>query len=137
MPEVSLIDSSAEIENPLHPRNTLYPIEEILLLSMCGADDLVSIAEFGDIEARLAPRATSVRTRSAVASAFLRLSGQQNKHYLRDPLIRKVQTWQHVNPTPRSLTRVGALGRRARQPQRRRSRAQHSHQHDQALERSA
>jgi len=51
MPEASLIDSFAEIEDPRHPRNTLYPIEEILLLAICGAisgaDDFVSIAEFG------------------------------------------------------------------------------------------
>ena len=52
MPEASLIDSFAEIEDPRHPRNTLYPIEEILLLAICGAtsgaDDFVSIAEFGE-----------------------------------------------------------------------------------------
>ena len=27
MPEATLIDSFAEIEDPRHPRNTLYPIE--------------------------------------------------------------------------------------------------------------
>jgi predicted transposase YbfD/YdcC len=52
MPEAPLIDSFAEIEDPRHPRNTLYPIEEILLLAICGAiggaDDFVSIAEFGE-----------------------------------------------------------------------------------------
>jgi predicted transposase YbfD/YdcC len=52
MPESSLIDRFAEIEDPRHPRNTLYPIEEILLLAICGAisgaDDFVSIAEFGE-----------------------------------------------------------------------------------------
>lgn len=51
MPEAPLIDSFAEIEDSRHPRNTLYPIEEILLLAVCGAisgaDDFVSIAEFG------------------------------------------------------------------------------------------
>ena len=52
MPDASLIDSFAEIDDPRHPRNTLYPIEEILLLAICGAisgaDDFVSIAEFGE-----------------------------------------------------------------------------------------
>jgi len=52
MPEAPLIDSFSEIEDPRHPRNTLYPIEEILLLAICGAisgaDDFVSIAEFGE-----------------------------------------------------------------------------------------
>ncbi|MCS4185020.1 ISAs1 family transposase [Salinibacter ruber] len=52
MTEAPLIDSFAEIEDPRHPRNTLYPIEEILLLAICGAisgaDDFVSIAEFGE-----------------------------------------------------------------------------------------
>jgi predicted transposase YbfD/YdcC len=52
MPESSLIDRFAEIEDPRHPRNTLYPMEEILLLAICGAisgaDDFVSIAEFGE-----------------------------------------------------------------------------------------
>jgi predicted transposase YbfD/YdcC len=52
MPEAPLVDSFAEIEDPRHPRNTLYPIEEILLLAICGtisgADDFVSIAEFGE-----------------------------------------------------------------------------------------
>jgi predicted transposase YbfD/YdcC len=51
MPEAPLIDSFAELEDPRHPRNTLYPIEEILLLAICGAisgaNDFVSIAEFG------------------------------------------------------------------------------------------
>jgi predicted transposase YbfD/YdcC len=51
MPEAPLVDSFAEIEDPRHPRNTLYPVEEILLLAICGAisgaDDFVSIAEFG------------------------------------------------------------------------------------------
>jgi hypothetical protein len=50
MPEASLVDSFAEIEDPRHPRNTLYPIEE-MLLAICGAisraDDFVAIAEVG------------------------------------------------------------------------------------------
>ena len=52
MSEAPLVDSFAKIEDPRHPRNTLYPIEEILLLAICGtisgADDFVSIAEFGE-----------------------------------------------------------------------------------------
>lgn len=52
MSDAPLVDSFAEIEDPRHPRNTLYPIEEILLLAICGAisgaDDFVSIAEFGE-----------------------------------------------------------------------------------------
>mgnify|MGYP006283749061 FL=1 len=52
MPEAPLIDSFAEIEDPRHSRNTLYPIEEVLLLAICGAisgaNDFVSIAEFGE-----------------------------------------------------------------------------------------
>ncbi|WP_423816115.1 transposase family protein [Salinibacter ruber] len=71
MPEATLIDSFTEIEDPRHPRNTLYPIEEILLLAICGAisgaDDFVSIAEPVGSEARVAPGAPSVRARSAFA----------------------------------------------------------------------
>lgn len=52
MTEAPLVDSFSEIEDPRHPRNTLYPLEEILLLVICGvlsgADDFVSIAEFGE-----------------------------------------------------------------------------------------
>jgi hypothetical protein len=33
MPESPLIDRFAEIEDPRHPRNPLYPMEEILLLA--------------------------------------------------------------------------------------------------------
>jgi hypothetical protein len=51
MPEAPLIDGFAELEDPRHPRNTLFPIKEILLLAICGAisgaDDFVSLAEFG------------------------------------------------------------------------------------------
>jgi len=52
MSEAPLIDSFAEIEDSRCSRNTLYPIEEILLLVICGAisgaDDFVAIAEFGE-----------------------------------------------------------------------------------------
>jgi len=37
MSEAPLIDSFAEIEDSRCSRNTLYPIEEILLLVICGA----------------------------------------------------------------------------------------------------
>ena len=52
MSEAPLIDSFAEIEDSRCARNTLYPIEEILLLSICGAisgaDDFVALEEFGE-----------------------------------------------------------------------------------------
>ena len=52
MSEALLIDSFAEIEDSRCARNTLYPIEEILLLSICGAisgaDDFVALEEFGE-----------------------------------------------------------------------------------------
>lgn len=52
MSGASLIDSFAEIEDPRCSRNTLYPIEEVLTLAICGtisgANDFVSIAEFGE-----------------------------------------------------------------------------------------
>ena len=52
MSEAPLIDSFAEIEDSRCVRNTLYPIEEILLLSICGAisgaDDFVALEEFGE-----------------------------------------------------------------------------------------
>jgi predicted transposase YbfD/YdcC len=51
MPEATLIDSFAEIEDTRSARNTLYPIEEIILLSICGAisgaDDFVALEAFG------------------------------------------------------------------------------------------
>jgi predicted transposase YbfD/YdcC len=51
MPEVPLIDHFAQIEDPRRSRNTLYPIEEILLLAICavlsGADTFVAIEAFG------------------------------------------------------------------------------------------
>ena len=59
MSEAPLIDSFAEIEDSRCSRNTLYPIEEILLLVICGAisgaDDFVAIVEPERIEAWLAP----------------------------------------------------------------------------------
>ena len=65
MSEAPLIDSFAEIEDSRCSRNTLYPIEEILLLVICGAisgaDDFVAIAEPERIEARLAPGTASLR----------------------------------------------------------------------------
>ena len=52
MSEAPLIDSFAEIEDSRCARNTLYPIEEILLLAICGAisgaDDFVALEEFGE-----------------------------------------------------------------------------------------
>jgi hypothetical protein len=52
MIESPLIDSFAEIEDSRWARNTLYPIEEILLLAVCGAisgaDDFVALKEFGE-----------------------------------------------------------------------------------------
>ncbi len=36
MSEVPLVDSVAEIEDSRCSRNTLYPIEEIVLLAICG-----------------------------------------------------------------------------------------------------
>jgi predicted transposase YbfD/YdcC len=52
MTEAPLIDSFTEIEDSRCARNTLYPIEEILLLAVCGAvsgaDDFVALEEFGE-----------------------------------------------------------------------------------------
>lgn len=52
MSEAPLIDSFAEIEDSRCARNTLYPIEEILLLAICGAisgaNDFVALEEFGE-----------------------------------------------------------------------------------------
>jgi len=51
MSESTLIDSFAEIEDGRSARNTLYPIEEIILLAICGAisgaDDFVALEAFG------------------------------------------------------------------------------------------
>lgn len=51
MSEVPLIDHFAQIEDPRRSRNTLYPIEELLLLAICavlsGADTFVAIEAFG------------------------------------------------------------------------------------------
>jgi hypothetical protein len=50
--EAVLIDRFAEIEDARCDRNTLYPVEEILLLAVCGAvsgaDDFVALEEFGE-----------------------------------------------------------------------------------------
>ena len=55
MSEAPLIDSFAEIEDSRCARNTLYPIEEILLLAICGAisgaDDFVALEEPEGVEA--------------------------------------------------------------------------------------
>lgn len=52
MSEAPLVDSFAEIEDSRCSRNTLYPIEEIVLLAICGAisgaDDFVALEEFGE-----------------------------------------------------------------------------------------
>ena len=52
MTKAPLIDSFTEIEDSRCARNTLYPIEEILLLAVCGAisgaDDFVALEEFGE-----------------------------------------------------------------------------------------
>jgi len=52
MIEAPLADSFSEIEDSRCARNTLYPIEEILLLAVCGAisgaDDFVAVQEFGE-----------------------------------------------------------------------------------------
>jgi predicted transposase YbfD/YdcC len=51
MSKVPLIDHFAQIEDPRRSRNTLYPIEELLLLAICavlsGADTFVAIEAFG------------------------------------------------------------------------------------------
>lgn len=51
MSESMLIDSFAELEDKRSDRNTLYPIEEIMLLAICGAisgaDDFVALEAFG------------------------------------------------------------------------------------------
>ena len=55
MIESPLIDSFAEIEDSRWARNTLYPIEEIMLLAICGAisgaDDFVALEEPVRVEA--------------------------------------------------------------------------------------
>jgi hypothetical protein len=55
MIESPLIDSFAEIEDSRCARNTLYPIEEIMLLAICGAisgaDDFVALEEPVRVEA--------------------------------------------------------------------------------------
>lgn len=52
MSKAPLVDSFAEIEDSRCSRNTLYPIEEIVLLAICGAisgaDDFVALEEFGE-----------------------------------------------------------------------------------------
>jgi hypothetical protein len=55
MIESPLIDSFAEIEDSRCARNTLYPIEEIMLLAICGAisgaDDFIALEEPVRVEA--------------------------------------------------------------------------------------
>ena len=50
MSKAPLVDSFAEIEDSRCSRNTLYPIEEIVLLAICGAisgaDDFVALAGY-------------------------------------------------------------------------------------------
>ena len=69
MSEAPLIDSFAEIEDTRCARNTLYPIDEILLLAICGAisgaDDFVALEEPEGIEARLAQGISALRARDS------------------------------------------------------------------------
>ena len=64
MTEAPLIDSFTEIEDSRCARNTLYPIEEVLLLAVCGAisgaDDFVALEEPVRVEAWVASRISAI-----------------------------------------------------------------------------